>query len=684
MRYIHKSSGFAKGQNKQGGIAGKFDNSSLRVLCVGLFLLFKKVILEENMNITLYDGSIKEFENGKSALDIAKESNDPKYKDALAVLVNGEVKDIFAPIQDDVTIALLTWEDEEGKRALRHTASHIMAQAVKRLFPETKLAIGPAIDNGFYYDFDSERPFSTEDFPAIEKEMKKIVKENFRIERFVLPKEEAIILMKDMNEPYKVELIEALPDGEEISFYRQGEFVDLCAGPHLSSTGKVKHSKLMSVAGAYWHGDEKNKMLQRIYGTAFPTKDELDLYLERMEEAKKRDHRKLGKQLDLFDLQEEGPGFPFFYPNGMVLRNALENFWRDQHTKRGYQEIKTPIILNRDLWIRSGHWDHYQDNMYFTKIDDMDFAVKPMNCPGAMLTFKRRIYSYRDLPVRLCELGLVHRHELSGALHGLMRVRCFTQDDSHIFMTPEQIQEEVCGLIEKFEYFYDLFGFKFTVELSTQPEDSLGSAEEWEMATDSLRNAIEARGLPYEINEGDGAFYGPKLDFHLEDAIGRTWQCGTIQLDFQMPERFDLSYVGDDGEKHRPVMLHSVVFGSIERFIAILTEHTGGAFPLWVAPVQVKVLSLTDRTKEAALAMTAEMRDEGIRAESDIRNEKVGYKIREAQMEKVKYTLVIGDKEVEEGVVSVRQYGKGDLGTMRFEDFKALVHADIDNKVRTV
>lgn len=632
------------------------------------------------MKITLWDGSVREFENGMSALDIAKETEDPKYKQALAAVVNGEICDIFAPINEDATVKVLVWEDEGGKKALRHTASHVMAQAVKRLFPETKLAIGPAIDNGFYYDFDTERPFSTEDFDAIEKEIKKIIKENSRLEKFTLPRNEAIELMREKGEPYKVELIEALPEGEEISFYRQNEFVDLCAGPHLSSTGKVKNIKLMSVAGAYWHGDEKNKMLQRIYGTAFPTKEEMQEYLDRMEEAKKRDHRKLGKQLDLFDIQEEGPGFPFFYPNGMILRNALEDFWRKQHSLRGYQEIKTPIILNRDLWIRSGHWDHYQNNMYFTKIDDLDFAIKPMNCPGSMLAYKRRIYSYRDLPERMCELGLVHRHELSGALHGLMRVRCFTQDDSHIFMMPDQIQSEVCGLIEKFEYFYSLFGFKFTVELSTRPEDSLGSAEVWEMATNALSSAIESRGLPYEINEGDGAFYGPKLDFHLEDAIGRTWQCGTIQLDFQMPERFDLTYVGDDGEKHRPVMLHSVVFGSIERFIAILTEHTGGAFPLWVAPVQVKVLSLTDRTKAAAEQLTEDLKAEDIRAIVDTRNEKVGYKIREAQMEKVKYTVVIGDKEAEDGTVSVRQYGEGDIGTMSIDEFKALVHRDIDEK----
>lgn len=632
------------------------------------------------MKIQIWDGSEKEFEPGISALDIAKETNDPAYKGALCAVVNGKVVDAFAPIIEDATVELKSGESEEGRHALRHTASHVMAQAVSRLFPGTKLAIGPAIDNGFYYDFDTERPFSLEDFDAIEKEMSKIIKENLRLERSTMHRNQAIAFMKEQNQPYKVELIEDLPEDEEISFYRQGEFIDLCAGPHLSSTGKLKHFKLMSVAGAYWRGSEKNKMLQRIYGTAFATKEELAAYLERIEEAKKRDHRKLGKQLDLFDIKEEGPGFPFFYPNGMILRNALEDFWREQHSKRDYKEIKTPIILNRDLWIRSGHWDHYQDNMYFTKIDDMDFAVKPMNCPGAMLAYKRKIYSYRDLPERLCELGLVHRHELSGALHGLMRVRCFTQDDSHIFMTKDQIQKEVYDLIEKFQYFYELFGFKFTVELSTQPEDSMGSKEDWDAATESLRLAIEAKGLPFEINEGDGAFYGPKLDFHLEDAIGRTWQCGTIQLDFQMPERFDLTYIGDDGEKHRPVMLHSVVFGSIERFIAILTEHTAGAFPLWVAPVQVKVLSLTDRNKETVQRITQDLKDKGLRAVSDMRNEKIGYKIREAQMEKVKYMLIVGDKDEEAGVVSVRSHFDGDIGTMTLEDFAKKALTEIREK----
>ena len=634
------------------------------------------------VELKLQDGAVHSFENGTTALDIAKEALPDLYRGALAAELNGNWIDAFAPIQQSGELKILTWEDQGGRWTYRHTAAHIMAQAVKRVFPQTKLAIGPAIDDGFYYDFDTERAFSTEDFAAIEKEMKKIVKENHRIERFELPRDEAIALMKEQDEPYKVELIQDLPEDEVISFYRQGEFVDLCAGPHLSSTGKLKHYKLLSVAGAYWRGNEKNKMLQRIYATAFPSKEGLDAYLTRLEEAKKRDHRKLGRQLDLYDIREEGPGFPFFYPKGMVLRNQLEDFWRAQHSQRGYQEIKTPIILNQDLWIRSGHWDHYQDNMYFTQIDDMDFAIKPMNCPGAMLAYKRKIYSYRDLPERLCELGLVHRHELSGALHGLMRVRCFTQDDSHIFMMPEQIKDEVLALIEKFKYFYELFGFKYTVELSTRPEDSMGSDEDWNDATDSLRQAIELAALPYEINEGDGAFYGPKLDFHLEDALGRTWQCGTIQLDFQMPERFDLSYVGADGEKHRPVMLHSVVFGSIERFIAILTEHTAGAFPLWTAPVQVKVLAMTDRNHEAAQNIKRTLLDAGVRAESDLRSEKIGYKIREAQVEKVPYMLVIGDKDIAAGVVSVRHRKAGDIGTMTLESFMEKIQDEIQTKAR--
>ena len=532
------------------------------------------------INIKLKDGSVKEYQEGITVLDIAKDISQGLARVALAGEVDGKTVDLRKQLYKDSDLNILTFDDERGKKAFWHTSSHILAQAVKRLFPKAKLAIGPAIDNGFYYDFDIDRPFSLDDLEAIEKEMAKIVKKDAELKRFELPREEAIKLMEGINEPYKVELIEDLPEDAAISFYTQGEFTDLCAGPHIISTGSVKAVKLLSVAGAYWRGSEKNKMLQRIYGVTYPKKSQLDEYLSRLEEAKKRDHRKIGKELDLFSIQEEGPGFPFFHPKGMVLRNLLEDFWRKEHVKKGYQEIKTPIILNRDLWIRSGHWDHYQENMYFTKIDEADYAIKPMNCPGSMILYKRKIYSYRDLPLRVGELGLVHRHELSGALHGLMRVRCFTQDDAHIFMLPEQIKEEIIGVIELIDHFYSVFGFKYHVELSTKPEKAMGSDEDWEKATDSLKEALEAKGVKYKINEGDGAFYGPKIDFHLEDCIGRTWQCGTIQLDFQMPERFDLTYVGPDGEKHRPVMIHRVIFGSIERFIAILIEHFAGAFPV--------------------------------------------------------------------------------------------------------
>ena len=555
-----------------------------------------------------------------------------------------------------------------------------MAQAIKRLYPDAKLAIGPAVDNGFYYDIDSEHVFTAEDFPAIEKEMAKIVKENFRLERFELPRDEALKFMEEKNEPYKVELINDLPEGEHISFYKQGEFVDLCAGPHVGSTGRVKNFKLMSVAGAYWRGDEKNKMLQRIYATAFTKKEDLAAYLAMMEEAKKRDHRKLGKELDLFGIMEEGPGFPFFFPKGMIIRNELENYWRELHRKWGYEEIKTPMILNEELWHRSGHWDHYKENMYFTKIDGEDYAIKPMNCPGGMLAYKRRPWSYKDLPLRVGELGLVHRHELSGALHGLMRVRCFTQDDAHIFMTEEQIPQEVAGVIELIDSVYQVFGFKYHVELSTCPEDFIGTEEMRKTSEDALKQVLEDRGMPYVINPGDGAFYGPKIDFHLQDCIGRTWQCGTIQLDYQMPERFDLTYTGADGEKHRPVMIHRVAFGSIERFIGILTEHYAGAFPVWLAPVQVKVMPITDRTADVAKKLFDILEEEGIRAELDDRSEKIGYKIRQAQMEKVPYMLVIGDKEAEDGTVAVRSRKDGDLGAMNFEDFLAKVQDDIETK----
>ncbi len=632
------------------------------------------------MKIRLKDNSIKEYENGMSVLDIASDISPGLARVAMAGEVNGNTTDIREEIHEDSDLNILTFEDEGGKKAFWHTSSHILAQAVKRLFPEAKLAIGPAIDYGFYYDIEVDHSFSPEDLEAIEKEMVKIVKENLELSRFELPREEALKFVGEQGESYKVELISDLPEDSVISFYKQGEFTDLCAGPHIQSTGAVKAVKLLSVAGAYWRGSEKNKMLQRIYGITFPKKSQLTEYLTRLEEAKKRDHRKLGRELDLFSLQEEGPGFPFFHPKGMVLRNQLEDYWRKEHVKNGYQEIKTPIILNRDLWIRSGHWDHYQENMYFTQIDEMDYAVKPMNCPGSMIVYKNKSHSYRELPIRIGELGLVHRHELSGALHGLMRVRCFTQDDAHIFMLPEQIKDEIIGVIDMVDNFYRLFGFKYHVELSTRPEDSMGSEEDWNKATDALREALEQKGMPYKINEGDGAFYGPKIDFHLEDCLGRTWQCGTIQLDFQMPERFDLNYIGSDGEKHRPVMIHRVIFGSIERFIAILIEHFAGAFPVWLSPVQVKVMSITDRSNEYISRIMDEFMDCEIRGESDIRNEKIGYKIREAQMEKIPYMLVVGDKEVEDGTVAVRSRSKGDLGTMKLEEFKAMLLNEIEEK----
>ena len=543
---------------------------------------------------------------------------------------------------------------DDSLSSLRHTASHIMAQAVKKLRPEAKLAIGPSIENGFYYDFDVDEPFTREFLTAVEKEMKHIVKQNLKLERFELPREEAIRFMEEKGEPYKVELIRDLPEDAAISFYKQGDFVDLCAGPHVVSTGKVKAFKLMSVAGAYWRGSEKNKMLQRIYGTAFETREELDAYLTRLEEAKKRDHRKLGRELDLFDTMEEGPGFPFFFPKGMIIYNTLVDYWHDLHRKAGYQEIKTPIILNRALWEQSGHWDHYRENMYTTVIDGEDYAIKPMNCPGGILAFKRKMWSYRELPVRMGELGLVHRHELSGALHGLMRVRCFTQDDAHIFMTPEQIKDEVIGVYNMAAQIYKTFGLDYHIELSTRPENSIGSDEMWEIATNGLRGALDELGVPYVINEGDGAFYGPKIDLHLEDCLGRTWQCGTIQLDMNLPERFDLGYIGPDGERHRPVMVHRVVFGSMERLIAVLTEHFAGAFPLWLAPEQARILTITDRADEAALALRDKLFDAGIRVETDLRNEKINLKIREAQVQKIPYMLVLGDKEAESGMVAVR------------------------------
>lgn len=576
----------------------------------------------------------------------------------------------------DGSVQDLTFADEVGQEAFRHTTSHILAQAVKRLWPDTKCAIGPAIKDGFYYDFEFSFPFTTEHLADVEKEMKKIVKEALPLERSAVSREEALKLMEDRGEPYKVELIEELPEGEEISLYKQGEFVDLCAGPHVSNTSVIKAFKLQSVAGAYWHGDEHNQMLTRIYGTSFPKAAELDEYLAKIEEAKKRDHRKLGKELGLFAIMEEGPGFPFFLPKGMVLKNLLIDYWRKLHTREGYVEISTPIILSRHLWENSGHWDHYKDNMYTTVIDDEDYAVKPMNCPGGMLVYKVEPRSYKDLPMRVGELGLVHRHEKSGQLHGLMRVRCFTQDDAHIFMTEDQVQDEIKGVARLIDEVYSKFGFKYHVELSTRPEDSMGTDEEWEMATNALRGALESLGLDYVVNEGDGAFYGPKIDFHLEDSIGRTWQCGTIQLDFQMPQRFDLEYTGADGEKHRPIMIHRVAFGSIERFIGILIEHYAGKFPVWLSPVQVKILPVSEKFADYAEKVSDALKEAGVRVETDDRSEKLGYKIRSAQMEKVPYMLIVGEKEVEGECVSVRRRDEGDIGSMSVDEFAKLVLGD--------
>lgn len=571
-------------------------------------------------------------------------------------------------------------ETEDDISIVRHTCSHVLAQAVKRLYPETKLAIGPSIDNGFYYDFDREDGFAPEDLDALEKEMKKIIKENLKISTYTKPRAEAIEFMKEKGEPYKVELIEDLPEDASISFYEQGDFVDLCAGPHILYTKGIKAFKLTSVAGAYWRGNEKNKMLTRIYGTAFFTKDELAEYLNMIEEAKKRDHRKLGRELGIFTMMEEGPGFPFFLPNGMILKNTLIDYWRQIHTREGYVEISTPMMLNRHLWETSGHWDHYKENMYTTVIDDTDFAVKPMNCPGGMLVYKSEPHSYRDLPIRMGELGLVHRHEKSGQLHGLMRVRCFTQDDAHIFMTPEQIPSEIKGVISIIDEVYKLFGFKYHVELSTRPEDSMGSDEDWETATNGLKSALDDLGLDYVINEGDGAFYGPKIDFHLEDSLGRTWQCGTIQLDFQLPLRFNAEYMGEDGEKHRPIMIHRVVFGSIERFIGIIIEHFAGKFPLWLAPVQVKVLPVSEKSHDYAVSVYEKLKEAGIRTELDKRDEKIGYKIREAQMKKIPYMLILGENESASGLISVRSRDKGDLGSAELDKFIADIKEEVDSK----
>ena len=634
------------------------------------------------MKVTLKDGSVKEYAQAMSVIDIAKDLSEGLARAACAGEVDGEVVDLRTVVDHDAAVNILTAKDEKGLSALRHTTSHVMAQAVKRLYPNTKLAIGPSIADGFYYDMEFETPLTSDDFEKIEAEMKKIVKEDLKIERFTLPREKAIEFMKEKEEPYKVELIEDLPEGEEISFYQQGEFVDLCAGPHLMSTKEVgKAFKIMSLAGAYWRGDEHNKMLTRLYATAFAKKEELEAYITMMEEAKKRDHRKLGKELGLFMMHEAGPGFPFFLPKGMILKNTLLDYWREIHKKAGYVEISTPVILNRSLWETSGHWDHYKNNMYTTVIDGEDYAIKPMNCPGGVLVYASEPRSYRDLPLRMGELGLVHRHEKSGQLHGLMRVRCFTQDDAHIFMTPEQIKDEIKGVAGLINEVYSLFGFKYHVELSTRPEDSMGSDEDWEMATSALQGALDELGLPYVINEGDGAFYGPKIDFHLVDCIGRTWQCGTIQLDFQLPQRFELEYTGADGEKHRPIMIHRVVFGSIERFIGILIEHFAGAFPTWLAPVQVKVLPISDKFMEYAQKVQEELNAVGIRSEVDTRAEKIGYKIREAQKAKIPYMLVVGQKESEEGTVSVRSRFAGEEGTKTVDEFLAQIKEEVASKV---
>ena len=632
------------------------------------------------MIITLKDGTTKEYQEPKSILDIASDISEGLARVACAGEIDGDVQDLRTMVDHDCHLNILTFDDQGGRDAFRHTTSHIMAQAIKRLYPETKLAIGPSIADGFYYDVDRETPFTNDDLEKIEAEMKKIVKEALPITRFTKPRNEAIAFMKEKNEPYKVELIEDLPEDAVIRFYQQGEFVDLCAGPHLMSTKPVKAFKLTSLAGAYWRGNEKNKMLTRIYGTAFTKKAELEEYLNRLEEAKKRDHRKLGKELGLFMMREEGPGFPFFLPNGMVLKNTLLDYWREIHTKAGYVEISTPIMLSRTLWETSGHWDHYKENMYTTVIDEQDFAIKPMNCPGGVLVYQSEPRSYRDLPLRMGELGLVHRHEKSGQLHGLMRVRCFTQDDAHIFMTPEQIRSEIKGVARLIDEVYQLFGFKYHVELSTRPDNSIGSDEDWEMATDALRDALDDLGLPYVVNEGDGAFYGPKIDFHLEDSIGRTWQCGTIQLDFQLPLRFELEYTGADGEKHRPIMIHRVAFGSIERFIGILIEHFAGAFPTWLAPVQVKVLPISDKYADYAKKVYEELQAAGIRVEMDTRSEKIGYKIREAQGQKIPYMLIAGAKEEEEGTVSVRSRFKGDEGSRTLEAFISDIKEEIKNR----
>lgn len=633
-----------------------------------------------NIKITLQDGGVKEFAAGISLGEMAKNLNQKLGKTALLAKVGGKNMDLSDVVDKDAAVEFIVPESEEGLHAIRHTASHIMAQAIQHLFPETKFAIGPAIDKGFYYDLDSTHVFTPEDLHAIEKEMHKIVKANIPLQRVELPRAEALKKFEAEGEIYKVELINDLPEDAVISLYTQGDFTDLCAGPHCPSTGKVKAFKLMSIAGAYWRGNEKNKMLQRIYGTAFASQEDLDAYVHMMEEAEKRDHRKLGKELGIFMLSDYGPGFPFFLPNGMIIRNQLIEYWREVHKRYGYTEIMTPMILNRQLWETSGHWDHYKENMYFTKIDEMDYAVKPMNCPGGMLVYANEPHSYRELPIRCGELGLVHRHELSGALHGLFRVRCFTQDDAHIFMMPSQIEDVIQETIRLFDEVYATFGLTYHAELSTKPDNAMGSDETWEQTTGALKKAMDDFGLKYVVNEGDGAFYGPKIDFHLKDSIGRTWQCGTIQLDMLLPEKFDLTYTGEDGLKHRPVMIHRVVYGSIERFIGILIENYAGAFPAWLAPEQVRVMPITDKFADYGKEVEGKLAALGMRVHLDDRNEKIGYKIREAQVKKIPYMLVVGEKEVADGTVAVRSRNGGDLGAMKLDAFIAQLQEEIKEK----
>ena len=634
------------------------------------------------IKITLPDGTIKEYEKGVKVLDVTKDISEGLARVALGAVVNGDIKGMQESIEVDSSFKVVKFEDKEGKQIFWHTSAHIMALAVQKLFPSVKFAIGPAIDSGFYYDFDTEHRFTPEDLEKIEEEMANIVKEGHILERYEMPRDEALDYFKGMDEIYKVDLIEKLSSDEIISFYKLGDFTDLCRGPHLYDTKKVKAIKLLSIAGAYWRGDEKNKMLQRIYGTTYEKKKDLEEYLNKLEEAKKRDHRKLGKELDLFSIHEEGPGFPFFHAKGMVLRNILENYWREEHVKAGYDEIKTPLILNESLWHQSGHWDHYKENMYFTNIDDGDYAIKPMNCPGSILVYKSKMYSYRDFPLRWGELGLVHRHELSGALHGLMRVRSFTQDDAHLFVLPSQIKEELIKIIDLADKMYNVFGFKYHIDLSTRPKNSMGTEEQWEIATNGLIEALKEKGIDYNLNEGDGAFYGPKIDFQLEDAIGRTWQCGTIQLDFQMPEKFDMTYIDKDNEKKRPVMIHRTIFGSMERFMGILIEHYAGKFPVWLAPVQAIVLPISDKFNDYAYSLMNELKDKGLRVEVDARAEKIGYKIREAQLQRLPYMLVVGEKEVEERLVSVRNRDQGDLGQMGLESFADNILEEKNNRVK--